>query len=112
MKIVKCNIFRNYIGFFAVHNNFNQKLENLPNSLRSLTLGYNFNKKLNACLALPKLQILKIDYSYKGDMPIIFGTTIMIGNKKEIKSQVKQNYDYDEWKDIFYKSITFRHKKN
>jgi len=29
----------------------------------------------------------------------------MIENKKEIKNIVKQNYEFNEWKNIFYKSI-------
>ena len=89
---------------------FNEKLENLPNSLRSLTLGWNFNQKLNVCLALPKLRILKICENYRGNVPVIFGVTITINDyygcgKKEIKNQAKQNYDFIEWKNIFYKSI-------
>ena len=78
--------------------------------MKSLTLGCNFNQKLNICLALPKLRKLSIDYNYKGNIPIIFGTTIKIcvysDNYKKIKNQVKQNYDFDEWKGIFYKNIT------
>ena len=79
--------------------------------MQRLTFGYRFNQKLNDCLALPKLQILQINNNYKGNIPIIFGTTTIIikcvGNCKEIKNKnkIKQNYDFDEWKSIFYKSI-------
>ena len=88
----------------------NQKLENLPNSLQSLTLGEDFNHKLNACLALPNLKILKISDNYEGNVPIIFETIIIITCyngiiRKKIKNQVKQNYDFSEWKNIFHKSV-------
>ena len=88
---------------------FNQKLENLTNSLQSLTLGHYFNKNLNVCLALPKLQILKISNNYKGNVPIIFGTSVIFleyyGINKTINNQARINYDFNEWKNIFYKSI-------
>ena len=89
------------------------KLKKLQCNLQDLTLGYHFNQKLNACLVLPKLQILQISNNYKGNIPIIFGTTVIIINcvaygreiKNIKKNEIKQNYDFDEWKSIFYKSI-------
>jgi len=98
----------NSLQSLTLGHEFNKKLENLPNSLQSLTLGEKFNQKLDICLALPKLQILKIHVNYKGNIPMIFGTSIIIAYydiDKEIKNQVNKNYDFDEWKNIFYKSI-------
>ena len=100
----------NNLQSLTLGNDFNQKIEKIPNSLQSLTLGRGFDHKLNACLALPKLQIIEISENYKGILPIIFGTTIIINDydnnsKKEIKNQDKQKYDFSEWKNIFYKSM-------
>ena len=78
--------------------------------MQNLTLGCEFNQKLNVCLALPKLQKITLCKNYKGDVPKIFNTIITITDNfnveiKKIKVQIKQNYDFIEWKSIFYKSI-------
>ena len=101
---------------FYAWSKFNQKLENLPNSLQNLTLGYDFNQKLDLCVTLPKLQNLTLFTNYGIKVPPILNTAIVLrfvcdGYYVENlykKYENYKNYNVNEWKNIFYKSINIK----
>ena len=87
---------------------FNQKLKNLPNSLRNLTLGYYFNQNLDLCIALPRLQNLRLHITHNLIVPPLFGTNIIYSNGSTFTCDKYENYDICAWKNVFYKSISIR----
>jgi len=84
----------------------------LPSSLQVIILGLEFDKKIDCCVALPKLKKLKVSEYYKGKIPIIFNTTIEIGGygskpreKIHLSEEICIKYDKIKWRDVFYESI-------